>query len=95
MSLIHSTAAELLALQAKGEASAEAITDAFLAAIRDREPKIKAFTHLDEAGAREQARAVDAKRKRGDKLGALAGVPSRSRTCSVPAASRPPVAARS
>ncbi|HVK07721.1 MAG TPA: Asp-tRNA(Asn)/Glu-tRNA(Gln) amidotransferase subunit GatA [Gemmataceae bacterium] len=75
MSLIHSTAAELLALQARGEATAEAITDAFLAVIRATEPTIKAFTHLDEAAAREQARAVDAKRKRGDKLGALAGVP--------------------
>src|SRR5947208_2105076 len=75
MSLIHSTAAELLALQGKGEATAEAVTDAFLAAIREREPTIKAFTHLDAASAREQARAVDAKRKRGEKLGALAGVP--------------------
>jgi len=34
MSLIERTATELLALQAKGEATAEAITDAFLGAIR-------------------------------------------------------------
>jgi aspartyl-tRNA(Asn)/glutamyl-tRNA(Gln) amidotransferase subunit A len=73
--MIERTAAELLAIQAKGEASAEAITDAFLAAIRQRDPKVKAFLHVDEDAAREQARAVDRKRKVGEKLGALAGVP--------------------
>jgi aspartyl-tRNA(Asn)/glutamyl-tRNA(Gln) amidotransferase subunit A len=75
MSINERTATELLSLQAKGEATAEAIADAFLAAIRDREPKVKAFLHVDEDAARQQARAVDAKRKRGEKLGALAGVP--------------------
>ncbi len=75
MSLTDRTAAELLALQARGEATAEAIADAFLAAIREREPKVRAFQHVDESAAREQARAVDDKRKRGATLGALAGVP--------------------
>jgi aspartyl-tRNA(Asn)/glutamyl-tRNA(Gln) amidotransferase subunit A len=75
MSLIERTAAELLTVQAKGDATAEAITDAFLAAIRTRDPKVKAYLHVDEDAAREQARAVDAKRKRGERLGALAGVP--------------------
>src|SRR3954462_13439090 len=75
MSLIERTATELLGLQAKGEATAEAITDAFLAAIRARDPQVKAFLHVDEDAARQHARAVDAKRKKGEKLGALAGVP--------------------
>ena len=75
MSLIEKTATELLALQAKGEATASAVTDAFLAAIREREPKVRAFTHVDEQAAREQAAAVDAKRKAGQPLGPLAGVP--------------------
>jgi aspartyl-tRNA(Asn)/glutamyl-tRNA(Gln) amidotransferase subunit A len=75
MSLIERTATELLALQARGEATAEAITDAFLAAIRSREPQVRAFNHVDEDSARQQARAVDQKRKKGEKLGALAGVP--------------------
>lgn len=75
MSLVERTAAELLALQAKGDATAEGITDAFLAAVRDRDPQVKAFKHVDADVAREQARAVDAKRKRGEKLGELAGVP--------------------
>ena len=65
MTLIEKTAAELLALQADGQATAAEIADAFLAAIRDREPKLQAFLHVDEADAREQAAAVDAKRKAG------------------------------
>src|SRR5262249_49625949 len=75
MSLIERTATELLALQAKGEATAESITDAFLATIRSRDPKVKAFLHVDEDPARQQAGAVDAKRKKGERLGPLAGVP--------------------
>jgi aspartyl-tRNA(Asn)/glutamyl-tRNA(Gln) amidotransferase subunit A len=73
--MIESTATELLALQASGGATAAQITDAFLAAIRDREPKVKAFMRVDEADARRQADAVDAKRKAGQPLGPLAGVP--------------------
>ncbi|WP_020475329.1 Asp-tRNA(Asn)/Glu-tRNA(Gln) amidotransferase subunit GatA [Zavarzinella formosa] len=73
--MIERTAAELIALQAKGEATAEAITDAFLASIKARDGEVKAYQFVDEALAREQAKAVDAKRKSGAKLGALAGVP--------------------
>src|SRR5262245_51562717 len=75
MSLIERTATELLALQARGEATAEAITDAFLGSIRSPEPRVHAFNHVDEDAARQQARAVDQKRKKGANLGALAGVP--------------------
>src|SRR5262245_12724153 len=75
MSLIERTATELLALQQKGDVTALAITDAFLAAIRQRDPRIKAFLHVDEVAARQQARAIDEKRSKGDALGALAGVP--------------------
>src|SRR4051812_31358097 len=73
--MIERTAAELLGVLGRGEATAEAVTDAFLASIRAREPAVKAFLHVDEAAAREQARAVDAKRKAGKPLGRLAGVP--------------------
>jgi aspartyl-tRNA(Asn)/glutamyl-tRNA(Gln) amidotransferase subunit A len=69
------TAAELLALQARGQATAAEIADAFLTACRQREPKLKAFTSLDEDSVRRQAAAVDAKRKAGKPLGMLAGVP--------------------
>jgi aspartyl-tRNA(Asn)/glutamyl-tRNA(Gln) amidotransferase subunit A len=75
MTLTERTAAELLSLLARGETTSEALTRAFLDAVRAREPHVQAFLHVDESGAFEQAQAVDAKRRRGEPLGALAGVP--------------------
>jgi len=75
MSLTEKTAAELIALQAAGRASAAEVADAFLAAVRDRDPKLNAFVLVDEADVRRQAAAVDAKRAAGGPLGRLAGVP--------------------
>jgi aspartyl-tRNA(Asn)/glutamyl-tRNA(Gln) amidotransferase subunit A len=75
VSLTEQTATELLALQAAGKASAVEIADAFLKNIADRDAKIQAFMRVDADGAKAQAAAVDAKRKSGAKLGALAGVP--------------------
>ncbi len=75
MSLIEKTASELISLQSSGQATASEITEAFLTAIRDRDPKVQAFQYIDEADARQQAAAVDVKRKSGAKLGPLAGVP--------------------
>src|SRR5262245_19790266 len=68
------TALELLQAQAQGE-TAESITQSFLQAIKQRDGKVKAFLHVDEAKALGQARAIDAKRKKGQPLGKLAGVP--------------------
>jgi aspartyl-tRNA(Asn)/glutamyl-tRNA(Gln) amidotransferase subunit A len=68
------TATELLAAQQQGE-SAESITRAFLDAIKKLDGRVKAFLHVDEAAALEEARAVDAKRKAGKALGPLAGIP--------------------
>jgi aspartyl-tRNA(Asn)/glutamyl-tRNA(Gln) amidotransferase subunit A len=73
--MIERTAFELLQMLSRGETSAEALTDSFLQAIRLREPQIRAFLHLDEADALAQARAVDGRRKRGEPLGPLAGLP--------------------
>lgn len=73
--MIELTATELIALQAKGDATAEAITDAFLASIKSRDGKVQAYQFVDEEAVRAQAKAVDAKRKAGAPLGALAGVP--------------------
>jgi aspartyl-tRNA(Asn)/glutamyl-tRNA(Gln) amidotransferase subunit A len=75
MSITARSAAELLALQANGEATAVTIADAYLAAIRERDPKINAFLHVDESAVRAQAAAVDEKRKNGTRVGSLAGVP--------------------
>src|SRR5437016_41359 len=68
------TAAELLAAQADG-VSAEDITASFLRAIHQRDGILNAFLRVDDEFALSQARALDAKRKRGEPLGPLAGVP--------------------
>ncbi len=73
--MIERTAAELLHLMSSGAASAEAVTAAFLESIRQRDSKVRAFLHVDEAAALDQACAVDAKRRRGEPLGPLAGLP--------------------
>ena len=71
---IERTAGEILAAQAQGE-SAESIAKSFLDAIRQRDPKVKAFLHVDDATVLEQARALDDNRRKGVPLGSLAGVP--------------------
>jgi aspartyl-tRNA(Asn)/glutamyl-tRNA(Gln) amidotransferase subunit A len=73
--MIEHTATELSQLLAQGETTAEAVTSEFLKSIKQRDEKVRAFLHMDDSAALNQARAVDAKRKRGDKLGPLAGVP--------------------
>jgi aspartyl-tRNA(Asn)/glutamyl-tRNA(Gln) amidotransferase subunit A len=75
MSLIEKTAAELLAMQADGKASAVEIADAFLVEARAREPKLRSFMLLDDDMVKRQAAATDAKRAAGQPLGPLAGVP--------------------
>ncbi len=69
------TAGELLSSLASGEITAEALTSEFLAAIERAEPSVRAFLHVDKAGALEQARGVDERRRRGEPLGLLAGLP--------------------
>jgi aspartyl-tRNA(Asn)/glutamyl-tRNA(Gln) amidotransferase subunit A len=73
--MIEKTASELIAAQDKGEATSEEICRAYLDAIRRRDPWVKAFLYVDDADVIRQAQAVDAKRKTGKPLGALAGVP--------------------
>jgi aspartyl-tRNA(Asn)/glutamyl-tRNA(Gln) amidotransferase subunit A len=73
--MIERTAAELSDFLCRGEISAEELTGRFLQAIRQRDPQVRAFLHVDEAGALEQARAVDSRRRGGEALGPLAGVP--------------------
>ena len=73
--MIERSAAALLQLLSRGDTTAEALTAAFLQAIRERDPRVRAFLHVDEAGALEQARAIDRKRQRGEPLGPLAGLP--------------------
>jgi aspartyl-tRNA(Asn)/glutamyl-tRNA(Gln) amidotransferase subunit A len=58
-----------------GERTAESVALETLTRVDAREPSVKAFLHVDRTGFVEAAKAVDAKRARGDELGLLAGVP--------------------
>jgi aspartyl-tRNA(Asn)/glutamyl-tRNA(Gln) amidotransferase subunit A len=73
--LTHLTASRLLQLLAGGEVTAAALAEQFLAAIRGRDPAVRAFLHVDEEGALAQARRIDERRGRGEPLGPLAGLP--------------------
>jgi aspartyl-tRNA(Asn)/glutamyl-tRNA(Gln) amidotransferase subunit A len=73
--MIERTATDLLGLLSRGEISAEALAGQFLQAIRQRDSRVKAFLHVNEAGALEQARAIDARRKKGEAVGPLGGLP--------------------
>jgi Asp-tRNA(Asn)/Glu-tRNA(Gln) amidotransferase A subunit family amidase len=58
-----------------GALSAEQLTEACLARIREIEPRVQAWQFLDEAHARAQAAARDADRREGRPCGPLHGVP--------------------
>ncbi|MEV4415301.1 Asp-tRNA(Asn)/Glu-tRNA(Gln) amidotransferase subunit GatA [Catellatospora sp. NPDC049609] len=73
--LIKLTAAALGEKIAAGEVSAEEVTRAHLDRIAEVDGRVHAFLHVDSEGAVEAARAVDARRAAGEKLGPLAGVP--------------------
>ncbi len=69
------SATEILRLQTDGQATAVEITMQSLAAIEESQEKINAFTHIDSEQALLAAQAVDAKRRAGHQMGALAGIP--------------------
>jgi aspartyl-tRNA(Asn)/glutamyl-tRNA(Gln) amidotransferase subunit A len=73
--LIKRTAAETAAAIASGEVSAVEVAQAHLDRIAKVDDRINAFLHVDAEGALAAARAVDAKRAAGQRLGPLAGVP--------------------
>ncbi|MGW4892659.1 Asp-tRNA(Asn)/Glu-tRNA(Gln) amidotransferase subunit GatA [Kitasatospora sp. NPDC004240] len=73
--LIKFTAAETASAIAKGEVSAVEVAQAHLDRIEAVDQKVNAFLHVDTEGALSAARAVDAKRAKGEELGPLAGVP--------------------
>jgi aspartyl-tRNA(Asn)/glutamyl-tRNA(Gln) amidotransferase subunit A len=73
--LITMTAAELSAAMAAGEVSAADVTEAHLDRIAAVDDQVKAFLYVAADDARARARDVDARRKAGEPLGSLAGVP--------------------
>ncbi len=73
--LLHSSAADLAALIASGQASSREVTQAHLDRIDAVDASVRAFLHVDGERALAAADAVDAKRAAGEPLGPLAGVP--------------------
>ncbi len=69
------SAVELLRRQASGELSAVEIAEQALRRIEASQPVHNAFTLINRDAALTKAAAVDAKRKAGDELGPLAGIP--------------------
>lgn len=75
MALYQKTATELLGLLNAGQVTSEELTRAYAERIAQVDQKVGAYLRVDVDGALEQARAIDARRKRGEPLGKLAGLP--------------------
>ena len=75
MSLIQSSATELLARLNAGEVTAVEVTRAYLAEIERRDPSVKAFLRSDGEAALQQAADVDRRRRAGEPIGRLGGLP--------------------
>ncbi len=73
--LVQMTAADLAEGLQRGDFSSVEITQAHLDRIADVDPGVHAFLHLDPDGALATARDVDRRRRDGEALGALAGIP--------------------
>ncbi len=75
MSLIESTATELLGQLQSGRTTAVEIAEACLQQIDRHDTKIKAFLRVDRDGALARAAEIDARRKAGKPVGRLGGLP--------------------
>jgi aspartyl-tRNA(Asn)/glutamyl-tRNA(Gln) amidotransferase subunit A len=73
--MIERSACELIAQLRTGEILVEDLARAFTQNVRQRDGRLKSFLSLDEGTVLAQAHAVDQKRKRGEPLGRLAGLP--------------------
>jgi aspartyl-tRNA(Asn)/glutamyl-tRNA(Gln) amidotransferase subunit A len=71
----HETAEDLARSVREGSRSAVEIARAFLARAGRTSDRLGTYLHLDPEGTLSQAARVDERRKRGEALGALAGVP--------------------
>ena len=69
------TISQIISAISSGAKTAEEITRYYLEQIAQKNPQINAFVEVFEQDALAQAKAVDAKKARGEKLGPLAGVP--------------------
>ncbi len=75
MSALASSAVELIAQLHRGDTSSRALTEACLDSITAQDSNIRAFLSTNADAALDQARAIDEKRKAGQPVGKLAGLP--------------------
>ena len=73
--MIQQNAAQMADALAQGEISSLELTQAHLDRVASVDGQVKAFLHVDAEGALAQAKDVDARRKSGEKLSAIAGIP--------------------
>jgi aspartyl-tRNA(Asn)/glutamyl-tRNA(Gln) amidotransferase subunit A len=73
--MIHQTAAQMAEALTQGETTSVELTQAHLDRIATVDGQVKAFLHVDSEGALAQAADVDARRKSGEKLSPIAGIP--------------------
>ena len=73
--MIRNTAAQMADALAKGETTSVELTQAHLDRITAVDGQVKAFLHVDSQGALAQAKDVDARRAKGEKLSPIAGIP--------------------
>jgi aspartyl-tRNA(Asn)/glutamyl-tRNA(Gln) amidotransferase subunit A len=73
--MINKTAAQMADALAKGETTSVELTQAHLDRVAEVDGQVKAFLHVDSEGALAQAKDVDARRAKGEKLSAIAGIP--------------------
>jgi len=73
--MIKNSASEMASALSAGEITSVELTQAHLDQIARVDRDVHAFLHVDTDGAIAQARAVDEKRKSGEKVSPLAGVP--------------------
>jgi aspartyl-tRNA(Asn)/glutamyl-tRNA(Gln) amidotransferase subunit A len=75
MSIIGATAGELLLRLQRGDVTSVEVTAAYLDAISSRDERVGAFLSVDRDGALRQAQHIDDRRRDGQPMGLLAGVP--------------------
>lgn len=75
MSIIGATSGELLKRLDRGDLQSAELVGAYLDAIAAQDSRINAFLHVDRDRALADARAIDEKRSRGERVGKLAGLP--------------------
>ena len=73
--MINKTAAQMADALAKGETTSVELTQAHLDRVAEVDGQVKAFLHVDSEGALAQAKDVDVRRAKGEKLSPLAGIP--------------------